>query len=74
MKKQCKAKGGSIYERQMNGETKSGGHANYESDMRGERAVSKPNLAIGGVGKVRHNQATMSGKPKAPRSKANRMK
>jgi hypothetical protein len=68
------ASGGNIYERQMMGEKKGAhsAHANYESEMRGEHIVHKPknemsHYAKGGVGKIRHEQATMSGAPKAPK-------
>jgi hypothetical protein len=94
-----KRAGGSVYEREMVGEKRGSKahHYNYESEMKGERAVSKPSsrhqskkglhdeehgqlfggggcatakrgghkkLAAGGVGKIRHNQATSSGSPR----------
>ncbi|HEY1644987.1 MAG TPA: hypothetical protein VGF75_01205 [Candidatus Saccharimonadales bacterium] len=77
MKKSVKKAGGgqAVYEHQMMGEKKGskGAHANYESTMRGEHATHKPavkmsSYAKGGVGKIRHEQATMSGKPKAPKA------
>jgi hypothetical protein len=88
--KHRKAEGGTIYEKQMVGERpgSKAHHFNYESEMKGERAVSKPSSrhqskrglhdmehgqlfkrgghkkAAGGVGKIRHEQATRSGMPR----------
>lgn len=72
MKKACYAAGGSVYESQLVGNAPSTKRPNfnYESDMRGVKAESKPKFAAGGVAKIRHKVATAQGKPmKAPRSK-----
>lgn len=62
--KHHKAEGGGIYEREMVGEHPSHKrpHINYESDMRGEKIVRKA-MAMGGVGKIRHKEATKEGAP-----------
>lgn len=96
-----RASGGTVYEREMVGERpgSKAHHFNYESEMRGERAVRKPSSrheskrglhdmehgqlfrdggmahakrgghkkAVGGVAKIRHNQATASGQPRGAR-------
>lgn len=93
------AAGGGVYEREMLGEHPSHKrpHINYESEMKGERAISKPRathpiskagkddethgeylkrggkvkkMAMGGVGKMRHGEATKSGMPMRGRHKA----
>lgn len=65
--RQCKAGGGTIYEREMVGErpSRTRPHINYESDMRGEHGhFEKPQrLAAGGVGKMRHGVANAKGFP-----------
>lgn len=77
--KHKKAAGGTVYEREMVGEkpTTKRPNINYEADMRGERPVKKAKkalggavskLAIGGVGKIRHKEATKAGKQIAKRS------
>jgi hypothetical protein len=96
-----RASGGTVYEHHMVGEMpgKKAHHFSYESEMRGERAVSRPSSrhqskrglhdmehgqlfreggtatakrgghkkAAGGVGKIRHEQATSSGQPRGAR-------
>ena len=66
MKHHKKAAGGNIYEKQMAGERKHA-NANYEADMKGE-APTRRAFAMGGAGKVRKGESTMSGKPKAPKA------
>ena len=73
-----KAAGGSIYTREMVGEkpTTKMPHFNYEAHMDGERkkmavgggAVKK--MALGGVGKIRHEEATASGQQIGRRGKS----
>lgn len=61
-----KSTGGTIYEREMDGEhpTSKMHHVNYEAQMRGEHpSHGRQMLAAGGVAKIRHEEATSTGKP-----------
>jgi hypothetical protein len=64
----------SVYENEMRGEKKKGSFNNSQDQMRGEKGkkMKEPGgmesgpskFAAGGVGKIRHGAATMSGAPK----------
>lgn len=60
-----KSNGGTIYEREMEGEKPhtNFNHFNYEGQMRGEHPTQRAQYAAGGVAKMRHCEADSMGKP-----------
>jgi hypothetical protein len=64
LKKGGRAKG-NVYEREMVGEHPSHKkhHFNYQAEMKGEHPSKRKHFAIGGSGKIRHQEMTKGGKP-----------
>jgi hypothetical protein len=56
---------GNVYEREMVGErpSRKKHHFNYQDEMRGEHPSKRKHFAIGGSGKIRHQEMTKGGKP-----------